>query len=1120
MYHDKKSVFFDQSGNREKVIKGLVLVSFFGATLGAVVIALGIFYAPKLPNLDHEVAANLAFAKADELSNVSTNKVGFILVNRRSLPALPKTVKRFAFFADDDAKSIASLRQNAAKLDALIPSWVHIENRKGEIAQRSPKNESNISQYLKSNAPHLEIYPRLKSRLDKLDTVRILMNRAKRDTLIAGLTQYLHKNNYPGITIDASDLPDQGSRILASFLNELKGKLQPQNRKIIVTAQSDKPVGYYQDILTAADYLLVSIHNEHFKPDVPGPVASQGWFEANIVRLLGPLDRAKLIIGIGSYGYDWSAKNRMKQISVQAAWDLLKQSNTKLGFNLRTLNPSFNYIDHDGLAHDVWFLDGTTVYNQLLSTLAAKPAGVALWRLGLEDPSLWASFGRSRLPDDEARSALETPSAGTGYAADDLAKPVFISEPGKPGSRKVIYNKELGLIVGQSMTRTPVRSRLNGWAAQDRKAVALTFDDGPDDVYTRQILDILAEKSLKATFFVTGINSLQSPHVLKQIYDQGHDLGNHSFSHPNLFHATSKRIEIELNATQRVLESQLGIRSLFFRAPYTSNALWSEWGAGHLVETASKLGYAYANISVDSDDWALIPAARIKDRVIKPVVAGLGQIVLLHDSGGNRSQTVKALPEIIDTLRAQGYRFVTLHELLGKSRQEVMPTIEQTPIILRLGVNVRSLIIRPVVWLAQNMQTIAIVVTALGGLRLFFIMIAACFHKRRERRRKSREWWPNKVAVLIPAYNEERVVCKTIQSLLQSNRTDFDILVIDDGSSDRTAQVARDTFADDDRIAVYRTENGGKASALNFGLLQTDADVVVAIDADTVLAPDAIELLVRHFRDTFVGAVAGTAVVGNQINLITRFQALEYVTSQNLDRRAFEMFNCIGVVPGAIGAWRRTAVLDAGGYSTDTLAEDAELTIAIERRGWTVLYEPRSRAWTEAPETLRAFLKQRFRWMFGTLQVAWAHSGAMLSEGESAIGWIAIPNIFVFQFAFTLMAPIMDALLLFVVTSSIANLVSGTGHGVMEELSLLAVYWMVFQIFDVLAAGFAITLDGYKRSYRLLPLLVLQRFSYRQLLYFVAIQSLIAAIKGRFVGWGKLLRTGSVALKGGGVKSA
>ena len=342
------------------------------------------------------------------------------------------------------------------------------------------------------------------------------------------------------------------------------------------------------------------------------------------------------------------------------------------------------------------------------------------------------------------------------------------------------------------------------------------------------------------------------------------------------------------------------------------------------------------------------------------------------------------------------------------------------------------------------------------------------------------------------------------------SRSDFEVIVIDDGSTDATADEVRREFAREPRVKVLTKPNGGKSSALNFGYANTYSEIIIAIDGDTVLEQEAIDRLVQPLSDPSVGAVAGKVIVGNQVNLITRFQALEYATSQNLDRAAFEPFNAIGVVPGAIGAWRRRAVLEVGGYSDDNLAEDADLTVRLALAGWRIVSCLEARALTEAPELLHAFLKQRFRWMFGMLQVAYKHVGSLFSR-PTGISLICIPNIVIFQLGFTLLAPIMDAILCWDLLMAI-----GAGLGLtdfpIETLVRVGVYWTIFQTADLLAAAAGLFFNGEGRYWRLLPLVFLQRFTYRQLLYWTAAKVLLTAIRGAFVGWGRLVRTGNVSL--------
>ena len=187
----------------------------------------------------------------------------------------------------------------------------------------------------------------------------------------------------------------------------------------------------------------------------------------------------------------------------------------------------------------------------------------------------------------------------------------------------------------------------------------------------------------------------------------------------------------------------------------------------------------------------------------------------------------------------------------------------------------------------------------------------------------------------------------------------------------------------------------------------------MTIDADTAIEPDAISKLVRHFADPRIGAVAGNVKVGNRIRWLTRWQALEYVTSQNLEKRAFDLLNCIPVVPGALSAWRAEAHRRAPADSrADTVAEDTDLTIAIRRVGWRIAYDEEAIGWTEAPETAAALIRQRFRWTFGTLQSFWKHRDTLGRPRYGTLGWIALPNIFLFQLLLPLFSPVIDLLFL------------------------------------------------------------------------------------------------------------
>jgi cellulose synthase/poly-beta-1,6-N-acetylglucosamine synthase-like glycosyltransferase len=315
-------------------------------------------------------------------------------------------------------------------------------------------------------------------------------------------------------------------------------------------------------------------------------------------------------------------------------------------------------------------------------------------------------------------------------------------------------------------------------------------------------------------------------------------------------------------------------------------------------------------------------------------------------------------------------------------------------------------------------------------------------------------------------------------------------------------------------LIVVTKPNGGKAAALNFGLehLRDDETIFVGMDADTIIACDAVSHLVPHFLNENIGAMAGNAKVGNRVNLWTRWQALEYITSQNFERRALDLLGAVSVVPGAIGAWRVSAVREVGGYHFDTVAEDADLTMSLLERGYRVEYEDLALAFTEAPMTANGLMRQRFRWSFGILQAVWKHRGVMGRKG--ALGWVALPNILVFQIILPLLSPFID--IMFAV-GSVSYLISRFFHPESTSpayFQKLLFYFATFMIIDFIASAIAFVLERRRPETRedhwLLSQVPIQRFAYRQLFSVVLFRTVKRAIDGLPFNWDKLERTAEV----------
>ncbi|MBT8458788.1 MAG: glycosyltransferase, partial [Boseongicola sp.] len=575
-------------------------------------------------------------------------------------------------------------------------------------------------------------------------------------------------------------------------------------------------------------------------------------------------------------------------------------------------------------------------------------------------------------------------------------------------------------------------------------------------------------------------------------------LGVHTYSHPNIAEISELRLTLELHATQELIESATGKLTNLFRAPYGFDENPETPEEARVLSLLSQENYLVVGIEIDSTDWMRPGAGRIVETVSSLLQEDRGSVILLHDAGGNRAQTVQALPGIIEAVRGAGLRFVPMTSITGqfeplKDTSSIEGSDQMSDFSFWL---IRSL--------KSSTTAIFVFVIAFGVLRSLAILALALIKERRVHRSDGTEL---PVTVIIPAYCEETVISKSVASVLESTYPIDEVIVVDDGSTDETAKVVTETFGADPRVRLVRQENRGKSEALNSAISLIQTPIFVAIDADTIISPEAIGLLVRHFNDPKIGAVAGNVKVGNRKNLLTRVQAIEYITSQNLDRRAFEMLNGIMVVPGSIGGWRVEAVKSASGYNSDTLVEDADLTVSIIREDYQVVYEPKAHAYTEAPETIAQWMRQRLRWHFGMLQIAWKHKSAFLER--RAVGLVSIPDLFLFGAVFSLFAPIADIVMLVNLYALIGKVADGPVAALHDTSVLVVIAYAAYLLSDLALAAIAFGLEPDENK-RLLPWVLTQRFFYRQIYWIVALRSISRAVTGRFTGWRKITRMSSV----------
>ena len=1075
---------------------------------------------------------------------------------------------RAAYYVDDDPASYSSLKQHIKQIDLLFPEWLHIVSPDGTLTAFTIDNrsypvvdgggvhdvdhEGKVRRTVAGAGVDIEVFPLV----NNYDPVKGLFDPAigtflqdaqARANFLKQLDRFFAANpDYHGLSMDFEEIPTAAQPGFNALIADLYQDLHSKKLRLYINT----PVGDDDfDLKSLADHsdgLLLMNYDQHQTDSAPGPIAAQDWFIENLKDVLRIVPKEKLICSLGSYGYDWTttlpaAKGRAKSgqkaadrekvlsshnLSTQEAWQAASDSESEVELDGDSVNAHFAYDDEDAkVRHQVWFLDAVTTLNEMRAARELGLQTFALWRLGTEDNSLWNIWDGPLHSNPVKDLATVEP----GYDIDTEGEGDILRVTRRPqsGHRTVTLDDDKSvpdqykLITDESMDTYPLSYTVEQYGYHPKK-VALSFDDGPDPDWTPKILDILKRYDVKGTFLMIGEVAQNNVGLMQRVFREGHEIGNHTFTHPDISEISNRAVDLQLTLTERLFASKLGVQPLYFRPPYSIDQEPDTNDQAAPIDRIQGLGYVIVGDKIDTNDWDEHPRKtpqEITDSVFQQIQSmenrpwARGSVILLHDGGGDRSATVAALPVLIQALRARGFEIVPVSNLLGKTRDQVMPQLTAKQ---RWQARADSVAFLFFSFFNHFVITVFFVGDVLMSARLIIIGLFAIIDRFRKRPNFAGPNYDPRVAVLVPAYNEETVIVRTIRSVMMSNYKNIRIVVIDDGSTDRTLEILRAAYVkeiESGRITVLTKQNGGKAEALNFALEQVDEEVYVGIDADGVVAHDAISRLVCHFADPKIGAVAGNAKVGNRVNLWTRWQALEYITSQNFERRALDLFDVVMVVPGAIGAWRTAAVRAGQGYHSNTVAEDADLTMNLLEQGYAVIYEDQALAFTEAPVNMNGLMRQRFRWSFGILQAVFKHRGAITKR--RAMGLFALPNIVIFQILLPLVSPFID---LMFVTGVVHYLIDRHFHPETtspDNLYKLLTFFLAFMVIDFAASALAFALErkhpASKGDSWLLVHIWIQRFSYRQVFSVVLLKTLKRAIDGKPFNWDKLERTAKMS---------
>ena len=859
---------------------------------------------------------------------------------------------------------------------------------------------------------------------------------------VSHLVNTLVTEHWDGVVLDFENIMASDSYNFTRFATALRKSL-PATMKFGIALPVHNPdyapSNYFETarLSRIADFIDLMAYDVHVPATKPGPVASQLWVSKAVTQMQQYISKSRLILGVPQYGYLWGPLAK-------------KVGNTFNPTQMRNLVAKFGGTTTYSLADQEWqatFNDGSVAWWSDQRSMNAKVkfardaglGGANIWELGGSDPIAGAT------------------------------KFVHVYRP----RISTVLNRSLQFINAKGL-------------------VALTFDDGPDPTWTPLIVHQLERLKVPGTFFVIGNQAQNMPGLIQQEVNDGDVVANHTFTHPDLSSLPIWLAKAQINAGNWVIKGITGRSPLLFRSPY---GITDSTPASHStnVDLAKSMGLLEVHWNIDTRDWSLPGVSAI----VKAAEANPSHevVVLLHDGGGNRSQTVAALSAIVRHYRAMGFAFTTVDKMDGGVQYayadqgtgffEVLTTLSEIA-GYKLYVALQHLLS----WLFWSIAILSMIRLAFGSI-LARRYLSRYFKVFAREAQKSFSY-----TVIVPAHNEEKTIVKTLNSALALSAAKLQIIVAENGSSDNTLRIAREFAVEnsDRQILVLECVARGKAAALNEALEQSTGEVIVVIDADTVIDANFCDEVEGFFANPDIVAVAGYVKVGNPKTLLSKLQSFEYMLSLALDRAAQAQLGIVTVVPGAAGAFRTSTLRAIGGWPTETLVEDTDLTINLHATGKRIVYAPKAISYTETPMTLSEVIKQRSRWMYGTIQVAEKHQSVIFNILSGRLGILGLPWLVLSQIVLPAVAPLVDTFLL-------VQILFGNGFVALSTIGLSLGIEIVVALWAIRSSGHA---------YRQVLMLVPMRFIWRPIMLYVSIRVGLLWTIGRSLNWLSMKRTGTV----------